>query len=210
MKDIPLKKEIGKFLAFFIILYLIVFIVLNVTGWLIRPPKMSPLPENSVLPSDNTEQPKCVFSERIDSISIPKIGIEAPLVFPESQDNEILTEALNSGVVYYPLSAEPGQDGQTILLGHSAPAGWPKIRYDWVFSDLNKLETNDEVYVFYRNCQYNFKVSAKLFLERGEEIPENDPELGPTLLLISCWPPGKDIRRIAVQAILDQPIDSDN
>ena len=203
MQNPPLKKEIGKFLGFFLVLYLIVFVVLNITGWLIRPKKIEHSLDNSSLPIAQGDELECIFSEKTDSVLIPKINIEAPLVFPESQDEKVLSKALDSGVVYYPLSSLPWQEGQIVLLGHSAPAGWPKIKYDWVFSDLNELELDDEIYLFFENCQYLYKVIGKSFLEKGEELPENLPD-SQSLLLISCWPPGKDIRRIAIHASIDK------
>jgi len=212
MENVSLKKEVGKFLGFFLILYLVVFVVLNITGWLVRPPEIETPPdvlssqenESSEHQPESTEEPECVFSERPDSILIPKIGIEAPIVFPESEDEKVLKKELNKGVVHHPSSPLPGQEGQVIILGHSAPAGWPKIRYDWVFSDLNKLEAGDEIFIFFKNCQYTYKVSQKIFLEKGEELSESPADSEHALYLISCWPPGKDIRRIAVLAVLDK------
>jgi LPXTG-site transpeptidase (sortase) family protein len=108
---------------------------------------------------------------------------------------------LDTGVVLYPDSVVPGDNGQTIILGHSAPVGWPKIKYDWVFSRLNELAEGDEIIVYFNNRKYTYIVSRKVFLERGEEISQegltNDENM---LVLVSCWPPGKDLRRIAVEA----------
>ena len=112
-----------------------------------------------------------------------------------------MQKALNIGVVLFPDSVLPGESGQTIILGHSAPVGWPKIKYDWIFSRLNELTEGDEIIVYFNNRKYAYVVSRKVFLERGEEISEdgltNDENM---VVLISCWPPGKDLRRIAVEA----------
>ena len=205
MEKISLKKELGKFLVFFSILYIAVFIILNLTGWLIRPPKIQPsLQDQALQVSPEKETPKCVLSEKPNSISIPKIGIEAPIVFPENADEKKLIEELDNGVVHYPGSPFPGNNGQVVLLGHSAPLGWPKLRYDWVFSDLNKLEVGDEIFISFEKCQYQYRVSEKFFLDKGQEVPESSGNYKSTLVLISCWPPGKNIRRIAVLSILDK------
>ena len=207
MKKNSFKKEILKFLILFSILYLVVFTVLNITGWLVRPKKIEEPEEKVILEEkpeeDNEEEIRCLFSEKSDSIYIPKIEIEAPLVFPESEKQSVLTESLDRGVVHYPISEKPGEKGQVILLGHSAPAGWPKIKYDWVFSDINLLKKGDEVFVFFNNCQYSYRVSGDYYLlEKGEEIPSSLTNSENMLLLISCWPPGKDQKRIAVEAEL--------
>jgi len=201
MIAVSFKKEVLKFLGFFLILYLIVFVVLNITGWLVRPKKIEP-PLVEFTTEESQEKSKCIFLEKPDSISIPKIGIEAPLVFPEKLEEKDFKRFLDQGVVHYPASSLPGKEGETIFLGHSAPPGWPKIKYDWVFSDLNKLEAGDEIFIFLKNCQYTYKVSEKYFLEKGEELPTPLTNSKNVLILISCWPPGKDLRRIGIRASL--------
>jgi len=97
----------------------------------------------------------------------------------------------------------PGSVGQTIILGHSAPSGWPKIKYDWVFTHLVDLEKGDEIFVYFNNRKYVYEVKEKLFFEKGEEVQESSLTNSENMLvLISCWPPGKDIRRIGVSAEL--------
>jgi len=143
------------------------------------------------------------YYDKENSLEISKIEISAPLVFAQSADQSDMQKALNTGVVFYPGSAFPGKSGQTIILGHSAPAGWPKIRYDGIFTRLNELIEGDEVIIYFNNRKYSYIVSKKVFLERGEEISqEGFEDSDNVLVLISCWPPGKDIRRIAVQAKL--------
>ena len=136
-------------------------------------------------------------------IEIPKIRIEAPVIFLEQTDKKDFEEALERGVLYYPNSALPGEEGSAIILGHSAPSNWPKINYDWVFNDLNKLETGDIIYIFFNYQRYNYKVRNKFFFDKGEEIPLPDlTNFKSVLTLLSCWPPGKDQKRIAVETVL--------
>jgi len=143
------------------------------------------------------------YSDKENGLEIPKINIEAPLIFPGTLDGEKIHEYLNEGVVWYPDSALPGTTGQTIILGHSAPPGWPKIKYDWVFTHLIDMEKGDEIFVYFNNRKYTYEVKEKLFFEKGEEVPEYSlTNSENVLILISCWPPGKDIRRIGVSAEL--------
>ncbi len=110
---------------------------------------------------------------------------------------------LDRGVVLFPSSVLPGEEGQTIILGHSAPSGWPKINYVWVFSRLNELGEGDEVILHFNHQKIRYYVTQKTFLNRGEEIAQagltNTENM---LVLISCWPPGKDFERIALRAVL--------
>lgn len=134
-----------------------------------------------------------------NSIEIEKIGISAPLIIPNGSDATLKTE-LNKGVVLYPQSVLPGEKGETIILGHSAPLGWPKIKYDWVFNDLNKLEIGDEIVVYFNGEKNVYKVTENNIIGRGENTPKNLTNSTNILTLMSCWPPGKDSKRIAITA----------
>lgn len=136
------------------------------------------------------------YKDNVGSIEISKIGISAPIVFPLSSGDSDLNSGLKKGVIHYPGSALPGSDGQAIILGHSAPAGWPKLNYDWVFTDLNKLEAGDKISITLNEQNYNYTVKNKIILEKGEELPEESG--AKSLVLLSCWPPGKNYKRIGI------------
>jgi len=163
---------------------------------------------NTVLSSNATSSPdkeikngsavgEFIYKE--DTLEIPKIEISVPLILadvPEAQ----LVNYLNKGVVLFPGSVLPGQAGQTIIEGHSAPTGWPKIKYDWVFSRLNDLTAGDQIFVYFKNREYIYSVTNKYFLDKGDKLPQALTNSNNVLVLISCWPPGKNIKRIAVVA----------
>lgn len=147
---------------------------------------------------------KTSYTDKQNTLEIPKIGISAPIIFSASANKDSLAKDLNSGVVYYPGSVYPGQTGQIVILGHSAPAGWPKIKYDWVFTDIEKLSVGDTIFIDFNNKQYKYIVRQKTIIERGADIPQNAISANSNVLtLISCWPPGKDYQRITVQAELE-------
>ena len=155
--------------------------------------------ENTVI-----ESAKFSYTDKLNELEIPKLGISAPMVFSTSTDVNKLTKDLDSGLVYYPGSVKPGEKGNIIVLGHSAPVGWPKIKYDWVFSDLNNLVSGDTVLISLNNKQYKYIVRKKVIIEKGEELPDDNSNTEKSFLtLISCWPPGKDYQRIAVLAELE-------
>ncbi len=207
-----------KLWKYFIPLFLIAFVIINWSdvSWIFNYRAVSRA-FSDLFPSSNQEvqtdysvndfqapdraQVK-EYQTKEGSIEIPKIGITAPLVFAESSDQKDLEKALDLGVVHFPDSVLPGQAGQTIILGHSAPPGWPRIKYDWVFTDLNELVEGDNIYVFFNNKKYEYIVTRKAFLERGEEVSQDGLTKNINMvILISCWPPGKDIQRIAVEAV---------
>jgi len=133
-------------------------------------------------------------------IEIPKIGVSAPVIFSPEGD---LEKSLEKGVVYFPASEMPGKWQTTVILGHSAPLNWPKINYEGVFSRLEELENGDEIFIEVSGQKYAYQVSKKIFLEIGENIPEKFSIFKKSnLYLISCWPPGKNFKRISVEAEL--------
>jgi len=143
------------------------------------------------------------YTDKQSVIEIPSISIEAPIVFAKSTDAKSISKELEGGVVYYPGSVYPGQQGQIVVLGHSAPSGWPKVRYDWVFSDLEKLKVGDSILVHLNNKRYTYIVKETRIIKVGADVPSIDYSNSKNVLtLISCWPPGKDYQRIAVVAEL--------
>lgn len=213
--------NIGKFIRIFLFLSFVIFLVIN-WNWVkgifnyqtiykdivdslrekfkIEKKVALKIPDIK-LSESKSAKPK--YTEKPDSLEIPKIEVSAPLIFIESNNNQDYEKALKKGVVHYSQSALPGSEGQTIILGHSAPPGWPKINYDWIFSRLNELSSEDEIIINYKNREYHYKVTQKYFLNPGQEIPVRDLTNSKNMLiLISCWPPGVNLKRIAVEAEL--------
>lgn len=194
-----LKEEFFSFLKIFVFCFIIVFLAINF-GTIKRIFNYKIVYGGAAVVQSQEETPvreENVFIEKPDSIEIPKIQIAAPLVFIETYEKSAFGEALDRGVVHYPESSLPGEAGQAIFLGHSAPLGWPKIKYDWVFSDLNDLVAGDEIDIYFQNQKYVYFVQKKVILDKGEDLPGN---LADGLVLLTCWPPGADQRRMAVIA----------
>lgn len=161
-----------------------------------------PMPDVRLVPEDALED-DLKSSTSAYGVAIPKIGVTAPLLFAEQREQAYLQELLKQGVVAYPTSSAPGQDGVSIILGHSAPSGWPKIRYDWIFGRLSELQEGDVVYLTAGETEYAYTVTKKIILNRGEEIPiTRVTDTSSVVILLTCWPPGVDYKRIAVQAEL--------
>ncbi len=139
-------------------------------------------------------------TDKENTLEIPKLGISVPLIFSEKATKKDFSKLLDQGAVYFPGSVLPGEAGQTVILGHSAPAGWPKIKHDWIFTRLDELTEEDEIFVYFNHRKYTFHMNGKFFLDRGEELPQALTSSDNVLVLISCWPPGQDLRRIAVTA----------
>lgn len=151
-------------------------------------------------PANIVEYP---YSPKDNSLEIPTLGLATPLRIGQSTYIPSLKNDLDKGVVVYPGSVQPSKSGQTIVLGHSAPPNWPKIKHDWVFSQLNNLKEGDSIFLYFNNRQYTYKVLNKDIVEKGQEVSSGALNGKNNILtLVSCWPPGKDYKRIAVYAEL--------
>ena len=131
-------------------------------------------------------------------ITISKISINAPIIQTPSDDNKTILNALKGGVVLYPGSAYPGQNGSTIIVGHSS-SNPPWTKYSAIFSLLNKLAPNDLIKISFDGKEYTYQVQA---IEKGSVQHILDSGLGGDLILSSCWPVGTDQGRIVVVANL--------
>lgn len=223
------KDQAKKYFKIAVLIYLASFLVINWTdiSWIFNYKEVSglvsdffnPYPSIDASAMDNYFYPnhppspkasdgqaanvKITYTDKQNTLEVPKISLQVPIIFSTSADKAALEKDLNSGVVYYPGSVYPGQKGQIIVLGHSAPPGWPKIKHDWVFSELDNLAVGDNIYIDLNNKQYTYTVTKKTIINRGADVPNDSAAADKNvLILISCWPPGKDYQRIAVQAVL--------
>lgn len=136
-------------------------------------------------------------------LSIPKLNVNVPIIFGISTDRNVLLKELESGVVRYPTSQKPGENGLAIILGHSSVYPWYRGTYGTVFALLNKLEFGDQFYVIYSDGQRFTFVIKDTFLFNPYANDGNEKQyLNNTshIILVSCWPVGTSYRRLAIHA----------
>lgn len=135
---------------------------------------------------------------------IPKIRVAAPIVRPDSTDENVIDQALLRGVVKYPGTAEPGERGNTFLTGHSSYYWWVQTDYRNVFSLEPELREGDEIIVYHNGIRYSYRVFTTY-----EVAPTNTSVLDqtpqPIVTLSTCVPVGTSARRKIVQANLVSP-----
>ncbi len=143
-----------------------------------------------------------------NEIIISSISVQAPVVESFGPYDSDYKEALNRGVVHFSGSAQPGEEGLSVLLGHSAPSGWPNIRYDRVFTEIERLKEGDTIEICYNNQLHKYTVIdeqiGKEMYEVGEDVvslfhEENKKEL----VVMTCWPPGSSEGRIGIRAVVN-------
>ncbi len=141
-----------------------------------------------------------------NKITISAIEISAPVVETGGTSEQEYRDSLDRGVVHFPGSVYPGEEGLTVLLGHSAPLGTRDPFYYQIFTEIDKLQEGDEIEVCYNNRLTTYTVideeRGKKVYEVGEDVPPLYPEEDKKeIVLMTCWPPGDSEGRIGVRGI---------
>ena len=166
----------------------------------------APSSQVRILPVSDTrdiEESKLLGTE----IKIPKINIEAPVIFEDSRNPNIVLKRLEEGVVHLGDTAIPGEEGTSVILGHSSAFPWYKGNYGSVFALLNKLEKGDKIYLKKDGKTLVYVVSDTLIfnpLSGGNDakIAELEKTDGSAIILMSCYPVNTSWKRLAVRADL--------
>lgn len=133
-------------------------------------------------------------------ITIPKINVSAPIVFDEPSYKESKVQlALQRGVLHYGSTANPGQNGNAVLFGHSSGQLWAPGNYKFVFTLLDKLEQGDKFIVDYQGTRYIYKVTEKKVVD-PTDLRVLDQTSTPTISLVTCTPVGTSNYRLVVRA----------
>lgn len=135
-------------------------------------------------------------------ITIPKLAVQAPVVYDLTTLDESVVEAkLQNGVVHYPIrgaNAFPGEVGNTVILGHSANDVLAAGNYKFVFLRLEQLQKGDYFYLNYNSKRYTYVVTDKKVI-----TPKQVSELAittdkPMATLVTCVPVGTSTNRLLV------------
>lgn len=144
-------------------------------------------------------------------IIIPKINLEVPVVYGLNSINEAdIQNALEDGVVHFASSPNPGEVGNTVIVGHSSNNILNKGKYKFAFVLLKRLEAEDTFFVQKDGVRYTYKVYKKEIVS-----PDNVAVLGTqdkpnTITLITCDPPGTSVNRLIITAEQIAPDPSGN
>ena len=142
-------------------------------------------------------------------VVIESLGIDAPFQMPDVSNlvnqewdilNDNIAQALTQGVVHYPGSAKPGQDGNFFVTGHSSNNFWVKSPFNTVFARLPQIDLGETIKIYYEGQLYLYEV-----FEIVEVSPKDvsilsqdyDEEI---LTAVTCTPVGTTLFRTAVKA----------
>ncbi|MDB5166166.1 MAG: hypothetical protein JWM37_238 [Candidatus Saccharibacteria bacterium] len=169
-------------------------------------------PGRSVSSTPIIIDPDTIAADGQAKIIIPKINVEIPIDFNQSSTNEAdIQNALNDGVVHYPTTVNPGQQGNLAIFGHSSNNIFNKGKYKFAFVMLSNLENEDVFYITYGGKVYAYRVFSK-YIVKPNEVGVLGPVAGKgaTATLITCDPPGTTINRLIVVGEQISPSPTDN
>lgn len=191
-----LIAEIRLFLVIFIAAFAVMFLTFNAT---------SVITEVGYAVNNDGER-VAYFLPVVDvenGIYIPEIKVFAPLIIEKNEDEKALLEALKKGVLLYPGSADPGEAGSTVILGHSSGFLWSGGEYKSVFALLDKLGKDDLIKIYFNNREFVYRVSKSNILSVDKANEAVNYNSGSNMLFLSsCWPIGTSWNRIVVSANL--------
>lgn len=141
-------------------------------------------------------------------VVIPRINKNVPVVKVSSEAlvgrdwgrlEQQIQEALRDGIVHYPGTALPGQEGNIVVTGHSSYFPWDPGRFKDVFALLHDVRIGDNIYMYYEQERYEYTVyETKVVLPTQVEVLTQTGE--DRLTLITCTPVGTNLRRLIVLA----------
>lgn len=143
-------------------------------------------------------------------IIIPRINQNVPVIGVKNENliarkwDELeadIQKALRNGVIHYPGTALPGDNGNVVITGHSSYYAWDAGRFKDVFALLHDVKIGDRVVVYFNQKKFVYEVNKiKVVAPKDVDI------LGPTpteqLTLITCTPMGTNLKRLIVIAKL--------
>ncbi len=145
-------------------------------------------------------------------VIIPKINVEIPVDYNQtSTDEAVIEDALESGVVHYPTTSRPGQNGNAAFFGHSSNNIFNKGKYKFAFVLLRTLVPGDTFYLTNEGKVYVYKVITKTVVT-PTQVEVLNPVEGQTATatLITCDPPGTSLNRMVIVGQQISPAVSSN
>lgn len=132
-------------------------------------------------------------------VVIPKINVEIPVIYDQtSVKEEDIQSALENGVVHYATTSSPGEQGNTVIFGHSSNNILNKGKYKFAFVLLNRLEVGDTFSLTKDGKRYTYKVYEKKVVKPTEVSVLGATSKAATATLITCDPPGTSLNRLVV------------
>jgi len=142
----------------------------------------------------------------INKIIIPSIALDVTIIeskFKNVADftNGNFDSELESGVVKYPTTPNPWEDGNSLIFWHTSQERWKKNPYGTIFKDIPRLESWSRIQVIWEWNMYEYEVIWKIVVypkQVNQEYLKYQTAGWKFLTLMWCYPLGTDKKRMMV------------
>ncbi len=143
----------------------------------------------------------------IDSIDVDAPIVDVPYASQDKLDQGDFDSELKEWVVKYPYTAEPGQEWNGLVFGHSSVSAREREEnpFGYVFYKLPTLEHGDIFDVVRDGQLFSYQIDKKVIKrpeDVGDEIEKYDTPWSKHLTLMACYPLLSDAQRILVKGKL--------
>ena len=136
-------------------------------------------------------------------IIIPKINVDAPVIYGAASDTKSQSKAMEKGVAHFSIpgaSAVPGEVGNAVFAAHSSNDAFAGGDYKFVFAQNEKLIKGDIIYMNYNGKRYTYKITSTEVVMPTEVSKVQINTDKPMLTLVSCVPLGTAEKRLLIFA----------
>lgn len=132
------------------------------------------------------------IDKSFNHIIIPRLQLDQKIVEGENENT------VNRGVWRRPALATPGQNNNTVLVGHRFTYTSPSVFYD-----LDKVQSNDDILVVYGGKLYVYRVYNIRVVEPDDQSVEA-PSSSEKLTIYTCTPIGSTRYRLVIDSRLER------
>jgi len=155
--------------------------------------------------STPTPSPSATSNLPNNTVSYDAKNISAPVSWDTAFTTNAIDQNLENGVIHIAGTPRPGEQGMTVLFGHSSNYVWAKGNYKNIFAPLIKAQVGDTFEISYKNIDYTYKVTKAYQVNADDLAVLNSSTNESGARLITCTPIGTSLYRYVVEGTQISP-----
>jgi LPXTG-site transpeptidase (sortase) family protein len=177
--------------AFVLFLFMFSFFNERFIAPFVSPSKAIALPAIIDPTKDNAVDPSPI-------VYIPSINAAVPVVYTQTSNEEkAVQKSLEEGAVRMAGTANPGEKGNVVIVGHSSNNILNQGKFKFAFVNLRKVQEGELFYLHKDGKRYTYKIVTKKVVE-PTDVSVLQPSDKSIATLITCDPPGTSLKRLVV------------
>ncbi len=132
---------------------------------------------------------------------IPRLKLSAPIIYVDSNSEDMIQENLEQGIVHLFQTARPGEVGNCYIVGHSSDYPGRRGNYKTVFARLPQLQIGDELQISDAKNNFHYRVAETKVVEAEDLTVLSQETQGQKILTLqTSYPIGTARQRFLVIA----------